>query len=61
MYGQGGDVQRATQTEDTMFGLQRVTHSGIDDGAPTAHEWDGAVDLLETITCKSDVAHPTGL
>ena len=59
IHGQGGDIQRATQMADPLYGLRRVTHSRIYDGAPTAHAWYGARDRLEMVTGQSDGVHPT--
>ena len=42
MNRQGGYVQKATQIVDTLYRLRYGTHRGINDGAPTAHAWDGA-------------------
>ena len=42
----GGDTQRANQMADPLFGLQRITHINIDDGATMSHAWGGDGDRL---------------
>ena len=61
MHGQGGDVHRATQMTDTMYGLHHGSHIRIDDSAMTAPAWNRDGDLLEQVMGQSDRAYPTGL
>ena len=59
MHGHEGDVHKATQMADPLSGMWRGTHSGIDEGAPMAHAWEGYGDRLEPVTGQSDGAHTT--
>ena len=61
MHGKGGDVQRATQTENPLSGLRHVTHSGINEGAHIAHACDRARDIREPVNGQLDGEHLTGL
>ena len=61
MHGKGVDVHKETEMVDTLYVMHCVTHSGIDDGAPLVHAWDGYGDLMEPVTSQSDGTHTTGI